>query len=89
MCMRRQEVQYLGRPARRGLLSRVGDRLTRRAAPEATLPGTSRTVRVEPLEVPQRMEPEPVPARPSREDGPPAEAPAREPEREREPAVTP
>jgi hypothetical protein len=89
MCMRRQEVQYLGRPARRGLLARLGDRLTRRSEPAATLPGTSRTVRVEPLEVPQRVEPEPVPAGPSREDRPPAETPATDPEREREPAGTP
>ena len=89
MCMRRQEVQYLGRSARRGLLARLGDRLRRRSGPDATLPGTSRTVRVEPLEVPQRVEPEPVPAGPSREDRPPAETPARETEREQEPAVTP
>jgi hypothetical protein len=87
--MRRQEVQYLGRPERRGLLARLGDRLTRRSAPDATLPGTSRTVRVEPLEVPQRVEPDPVPAGPTREDAPPTERPAAEPDREREPAVTP
>jgi len=89
MCMRRQDVQYLGRPARRGLLARLSERLGRRSEPEATLPGTSRTIRVEPLEVPQRVDPEPVPAGPSREDAPPSEAPATDPDREREPAVTP
>ena len=60
-----------------------------REQPEGSLPGPSRTITVEPIEVPRelpREEPAPPAEHPAEEPAP-AEAPEREPEAEAEPEV--
>lgn len=58
------------------MMRTVGDRVTLRVGPAATLPGPSRTITVEPIEHPQPVR---EPERPSEA---PAEPPVREPSRE-------
>jgi hypothetical protein len=59
-------------------------RASGRGAPVGTLPGPSRTITVEPIQVPVIAPSPPQPAEPARE--PPAREPAKEPRPAREPA---